>query len=241
MRELIWGKFHLEYEKVSFDIDAILKLKNKMIDDLNKLTRCLEIYLAYLINVENCSALSVIENLNVNWVLSFNYTDTYRRIYDNGSKKIEYDYIHGVAKRESSMDDCNMILGIDEYLMGDYRDKDNEFVEFKKFYQRIFKGTGNHYTEWISQHKHNLAVFKNHPNPPTLNVYIFGHSLDNTDGDILRDFILQDSSVITIFYHNKEALGKQIANLVAVIGEEELIKRTNKSTQTIYFVSIENV
>ena len=39
----------------------------------------------------------------------------------------------------------------------------------------------------------------------------------------------------TIFYHSKEALGKLIANLVKVIGEEELIRRTDGNNRTIVF------
>ena len=39
----------------------------------------------------------------------------------------------------------NMVLGIDEYLEGDARDKDLEFIEFKKFFQRIHKETGGLY------------------------------------------------------------------------------------------------
>lgn len=39
----------------------------------------------------------------------------------------------------------------------------------------------------------------------------------------------------TIYYHNKEAMGKQIANLVKIIGQDELIKRTSGSEKTIDF------
>ena len=134
-----------------------------------------------------------------------------------------------------------MILGIDEYLNDLSKNADNEFVEFKKFFQRIFKGTGNVYTEWINTHQENLRIFKKVPNPPPMNIYIFGHSLDNTDGDVLRNLIRQEHTNTTIFYHNREALGKQIANLVAVLGEDELIRRTNKGTQTIFFESTEIV
>ena len=72
-------------------------------------------------------------------------------------------------------------------------------------------------------------------NPPKHNIYIFGHSLDNTDGDIIRDLILNDNVYTTIFYHNKKELGKKIANLVKVIGQDELIKKTGGSTKTIEF------
>ena len=59
--------------------------------------------------------------------------------------------------------------------------------------------------------------------------------MDITDGDILRDLILNNNVNTIIFYHNKESMGKQIANLVKVIGEDELIKRTGGNTKTIEF------
>lgn len=67
------------------------------------------------------------------------------------------------------------------------------------------------------------------------NLYIFGHSLDVTDRDILRDLILNDNVSTTIFYHNKENMGKQITNLVKVVEVNELIGRTGGSTRTIKF------
>lgn len=39
----------------------------------------------------------------------------------------------------------------------------------------------------------------------------------------------------TIFYFNKDDFGAKIANLVKVIGQDELIKRTGGSTKTIEF------
>lgn len=72
-------------------------------------------------------------------------------------------------------------------------------------------------------------------NEKIYNVYIFGHSLDATDKDVLRDLILNDNVHTTIFYHSKEELGRKIANLVKVIGQDELIRRTGGSTKTIEF------
>lgn len=73
-------------------------------------------------------------------------------------------------------------------------------------------------------------------NPPKHNLYIFGHSLDLTDGDILRDLMLNNNVYTTIFYLSKDVEGQQIANLVKVIGQDELIKRTGGKTATIEFV-----
>ena len=72
-------------------------------------------------------------------------------------------------------------------------------------------------------------------NPPRHNLYIFGHSLDVTDKDILRDLILNDNVYTTIYYPDKKELGRKIANLVKVIGQDELIRRTGGSTKTIDF------
>ena len=160
---------------------------------------------------------------------------TYRLLYDAEGTSIQYHHLHGVARKESNIEMCNMVLGIDEYLDDSLKNTDNEFVEFKKFYQRIFKGTGNTYTKWLFEHQKYLYLFRNSLEKPVMNVYIFGHSLDKTDGDVLRNLILQENTHTTIFYHNRQALGKQIANLVAVIGEDELIKRTSMVSQTIFF------
>lgn len=70
---------------------------------------------------------------------------------------------------------------------------------------------------------------------PIHNLYIFGHSLDVTDKDIFKELILHDNVYTTIFYLNKDVKGQLIANLVKVIGQDELIKRTGGSTKTIEF------
>lgn len=66
-------------------------------------------------------------------------------------------------------------------------------------------------------------------------LFIFGHSLDVTDKDILRDLILNDNVETTIYYYSKTGqdkgdFGNKIANLTKVIGEEELVKRTSEHT-----------
>ena len=61
----------------------------------------------------------------------------------------------------------------------------------------------------------------------TRHLYIFVHSLDITDGYILRDLILNEKVFTTIYYKDKSTMKKQIVNLIKVIGEDELIKRTS--------------
>lgn len=249
-----------------YDVDFISKNKDCMLNDLNKLIRCLEIYLACYINQYSVKKISPnIEELGIDKVLSFNYTNTYARIYGDPEKgNIEYDYIHGKADINSTMETNNMVLGIDEYLSKKKRNKDIEFIAFKKYYQRIYKETGCKYKDWINtikeenriymERKHDCEIFlKNgyglsneieerraelkqlNENPPRHNLYIFGHSLDITDKDVLKDLILNDNVYTTIYYPDKEELGRKIANLVKVIGQDELIRRTGGNTKTIEF------
>ena len=132
------------------------------------------------------------------------------------------------------------------------------------FYQRIHKQTGCEYKDWINAiiqennkyleriRKQQIDLDKNRgmgyegsrirenilqlkKNPPKHNLYIFGHSLDRTDKDVLKELILNDNVYTTIFYHNKKEFGRKIANLVKIIGQDELIRRTGGSTKTIEF------
>ena len=240
------------------------QIRDDLQRDLLKLIRALEIYLANYVERIECNSISPdIKNIKVNKVLSFNYTSTYEKIYGNSG--IEFDYIHGKSNIKNTIQKNNMVLGIDEYLSLDRRNVDLEFIAFKKFYQRIHKQTGCKYKEWVDEIKQDYFDYLQRQEvarqreqryiPESMqrmmnelsasvmkeekyslhNLYIFGHSLDITDKDILRDLILNDNVYTTIYYLNKDVMGQQIANLVKVIGQDELIKRTGGNTKTIEF------
>lgn len=237
------------------------KVRDKLEEDLNKLIRAFEIYLTeYVENIEiklispdikeivSCSCASP-QRKGVIYgnILSFNYTNIYEKVYWNNIGYIEtsgnyMDHIHGKADISNTIESNNMVLGIDEYLGRKKRDKYVEFIAFKKFYQRIHKGTGCKYKEWIDSiqkdvERKNTYIYdnKDYFNDSYHNLFFFGHSLDITDKDILRDLILNDNVHTTIFYHDKDAMGQQIANLVKVIGQEELIRRTGGKDKLIEF------
>lgn len=252
-------------------------VRDKLYRDSNRLIRALEIYLVEYVGKIECKCFSPdIEQISrtitgkdsviISKVLSFNYSNTYERIYFPRNNIEEHiDYIHGKANIENTILTNNMVLGIDEYLPEERKNKEVEFISFKKFYQRIYKETGCKYKNWIDDIKYEYLEYlqkREEANnrskihwregissvldslvTSTLlrtdcnihNLYIFGHSLDVTDGDVLRDLILNDNVHTTIFYYNKDAMGQQIANLVRVIGQDELIRRTGGSTRTIEF------
>lgn len=200
--------------------------------ELDKLIRSLEIYICEFVNeIDIIKENDDIKTITPDYVLSFNYSNTYERIYGQ-SKEVTYDYIHGKADIENNVDTCNLVLGIDEYLEDDKNDK-LEFIAFKKFYQRIYKSTDSTYMKWVEQIKKYPEV--NH------NLFIFGHSLDKTDRDILKLLICNDNVTTKIYYYrknknDKKELGKLIKNLVRIMGQDELISRTMGEHKTIEFI-----
>ena len=139
------------FNGVYFDMRPMSRYREQFLDDLNKLTRCLEIYLSdYINNLPVSKRLPDILGLKVDKVLSFNYTNTYERLYGKDNPDIEYDYIHGKADIAHDINSCNLVLGIDEYLPEKERDENIEFIQFKKFYQSIYKKTGCKYLDWIN-------------------------------------------------------------------------------------------
>lgn len=225
------------------------QIRDRLYSDLNRLIRALEIYMTAYIEQMECNLESPdISNIWFDGILSFNYTNTYEKLYDSKGLA-NYDYIHGKANIKNKIYTNNMVLGIDEYLPKHRKDKDVDFISFKKFYQRIYKETGCEYRKWVDDIRSNNPIknrtyggFDENGNKviestysSQHNLYIFGHSLDVTDGDILKDLILNDNVYTTIYYVNKDVMGQQIVNLVKVIGQDELIKRTGGKNKTIEF------
>lgn len=223
--------------KRTIEVAEIERLKDKLIGDLKRLTRCLEIYLDKYVGEKKIELrIPEIHGKDFQCVLSFNYTDTYEKLY--GEKKsseieIKYDYIHGKVNSNGSLETCNLVLGIDEYLDEDKKRNDNEYIQFKKFYQRIVKKTGCKYMDWIEDAK--KSVLECEEKEKQNKVYIFGHSLDVTDGDIIASLINMPNTQTIIYHHNQEAFEKQVCNLVKILGENELIAKVYGHNASIIF------
>lgn len=235
--------------------------------DLEELIIALEIYLYHFVNKmvseKKVKEKDFVKVLHVDKVISFNYTDTYKNLYDNCCCA-EYNYIHGKANEYNSENKSNIVLGIEEYFDDEQKNKCLEFVKFKKYYQRIQKNTDSKYYDWINEVRKEQTEYYNkvslkekirlciwilkekfkdieynlplpQVNKEQHNLYIIGHSLDINDKDILRDLILNDNVTTTIFYY-KDSYDKTICNLIKTIGLEETSKRTKGNNQTILFV-----
>ena len=215
-------------------------LIEKTYQDLNNLIRCLEIYLDNCVGKMPTLHYSPdIRELEIGSIISFNYTTIPTEIYS--SLNVHTHYIHGHAETERSAIDNNMVLGVNEYWEGNDKNTHTNFNLYKKFVQRIIKETGIDYKRTLrymqSEENRRKTILKGKKSgSPYINhIYIFGHSLDVTDGDILREIIEADDTDTTIFYKDKQQQANQIANLSKVLGQDELLERTFSISPTIIF------
>lgn len=213
-------------EAVDISGISIQKIKTDMLSGLNNLIRCFEIYLSECVeHIEPDERTLDISNIAFDKVLSFNYTDTYSRLYCKSNSSTEVDYLHGKIRSDTSSSN-NMVLGIDEYLCKEDQYTNTMFIEFKKYFQRIHKRTGCKYKQWFDEI--NKSTEKS-------NAYIFGHSLAATDKDILLEFLNNDKIVTTVFYRNDESYADLIINLVKLLGVDELTAKVHGRDPHIIF------
>ena len=230
------------FYRPQYSKDVFARWNALLISNLNRLISALNFYLYYYVGkisisysspdiLEICEANSKNTNNNLK-LLSFNYTNTFESNY---TKNVKTHYIHG--KATGSKSNCNIVLGINEYLNKKERSQNVDFIDFQKYFQRIQKRTGNEYKNWLSE----INNQKYDNKEPKHKLYIFGHSLDVTDSDIIKEFILNKHIETTIFYHDQQAYENRIRNLIKIIGKDELIKRTSSTHPTIIFQQQENI
>lgn len=229
-------KFKKYIERKKWDLDhkiTVKEFREKVFEDLEHLTRALELYLdVFVQKISVSNRIQEISNLTPDYVINFNYTDTYERIY----KKGKVYHIHGKADAKRSAEENDMVLGIDEYWDGDERDERTNFTIFKKFSQRIQKHTGNESYKYLKEIQKlfkektgwsgNVDIFKDHPDGVSY-VYVFGHSLDVTDKDILSSYIGDDSTSVIVYCMDKGTEGELIANTIKLISEKRLLDKSN--------------
>ena len=133
----------------------------------------------------------------------------------------------------------NMVLGIEEYLDEEDRNKKLDFIQFKKYFQRIYKKTGCRYEHWIEDiEKSHIPMGNRELQNYTDNIYIYGHSLDITDKDVLKELILLEKTQISIYYRDEDDFAQKISNLVKLVGQGYLIDKVYGSHPKIKFKKI---
>ncbi|MCM1415751.1 MAG: bacteriophage abortive infection AbiH family protein [bacterium] len=233
------GKFIHQADKAPDHQPTFRNFLDKSYSDLRQLIRCIEIYLTEYIETMPIAKFSPdIKSLNIHAVLNFNYTHTYAKNYFAGDN-VKIHYIHGETRISASLTENNMVLGIDEYYDENEKNNHTNYNIYKKFTQRILNETGFTYRNWIKNINDNYQRFQNRINKGYMEydqIFIFGHSLDITDKDVLKDLIYRPSVQTTIFYHDKQQQTQQIANLVKMLGQNNFIEMVNHVPQKIKFI-----
>ena len=239
-------KFDKYSEKKKWNSDhkpTIRDFRDKAFEDLERLTRAFELYLiAFVEKIPIDKKIPEMVDLTPDYVITFNYTNTYETLY----KKGEVYHIHGKTDVTRSAEENDMVLGIDEYWTGDEKNERTNFTIFKKFSQRIQKHTGNDAYKYLKEMKRifktsgevwtgGVNTSKVHPDGVS-HVYVFGHSLDVTDRDILSSFIGDDSTAVTVYCRDRGTEGELIANTIKLIGEEQLLDKSNHIPSKLSYV-----
>lgn len=209
--------------------------------DMERMIKAFEIYLIERVEGIDITYLSPdIQEIDANRVLSFNYTHIYEKLYSNNKTKVHH--IHGEVKKDF-VSENNMVLGVDEYWDRQEAHRHTNYNIFKKFTQRILKETGFEYRNWIeSESKKSYIQHIGTRNRSSwtdmgiTDVYVFGHSLDVTDSDILIEFFMEECFNVHIFYKDKIKEAALIANVVKMIGEDEFIRQINSVPHKIEFI-----
>ena len=202
------------------DID---ELRDKLLVDLRRLARAIEIYLIYWVDNMPINKMNPdVARIHPDKVISFNYTHTFEKVYSRSDFNVEYCYIHGEIRNKLTTKDNNMVLGIDDYVVDG--DENGYFIGFKKYYQRLEYSNDANYKEWIEE-------IKSKPKEKH-ELFVFGHSLDVTDIEVFKSLLDLENLKTTIYCLDKEKQADLISKVIILIGKTKTIKKIDSGNIT---------
>lgn len=199
-----------------FDNQEIDNFISHLENDLSDFINALDYYIGFIDKFDVANRISDIQGVRIDKVISFNYSDTYRRLYRNDMSDENIHFIHGKANRTLGDSASKLVLGTNDTLSDQEKDSNISCVKFKKYFQRIYKRTGNDYKRFLKEADEERSG-------ETIRSYFFGHSLAATDGDVIRR-VIEASDYVVIFYHDDMQHREAITNLVTVLGRDKLIE-----------------
>lgn len=203
-----------ELPKISKFIDDSKNIKSyaqlicMLENDLDTLIYLFNSYVFDYINKNECDKfIEEIMLLEIDGVISFNYSDTYERVYR--PKKDIVSYVHGKAKNDRYK---KLVLGYDTVDKNIPEEISHLNIYFKKYYQKVLNDTDKKYIKWITRIKENKKNMHN--------VYFVGHSMDITDKEIINGLILNENVNTIVYYYDDDDKKRKIKNLVRTLGAE---------------------
>lgn len=222
----IWIYIEEEFRSEQYGI-LKKKILQSLRDEFDEFIKAFEIYLLEFVHgVEHSEVLEQIKNIKADYVISFNYTHT-EEWY--GVNKDKVHHLHGVIREDVKEDKGknvngqknNMVMGVNEQ-----KDQNIDFIYFVKYFQRIQKASGTKYKDFtFVKYQYEL--------------HIYGHSLDETDEDILKNVIgsidvnaelsLKPKKVF-IYYYDAADYEQKVINLIKLYGRSVVERQMEKKS-----------
>lgn len=203
------------------------KILKSMRESFDEFINAFEIYLyEFVYREKNVPILDQIRRISPKYVVSFNYTLT-EKLY--GIKEENVHHIHGMMRENLSDGKNNMVLGVNEQ-----ENQDMDFIYFVKYFQRIQKASGVKYKHFVRSYYRRNDIGRMVKEEYRLHVY--GHSLDETDEDILKYMIghigeqgqlILNPKQVVIYYYDESDYEQKVINLIKLYGRpivEEFIE-----------------
>lgn len=221
-RNGIYIKKELANYLVGINRKAVIKILHKEFDDL---CDCLWLYLKdiepHCREIKSEFTYQQIENIGADAVITFNYTDTYKRYGISSENAI---HVHG------SLEENNIVLGFD-----DDNERELQYVYFKKYMQCILKRTPilNQYNFSVKVLGEGGTNAHDYEDPI---MHFFGHSLDLTDREKLK-YLFNIAARIKIYYYDEDDHEEKIEKVIALLGKQDALR--GMQNKRIEFIQIE--
>ena len=153
-------------------------------------------------------------------VFSLNYTETFESLYIrnkniNNTNAVVH-HIHGKTK-------TNIVLGVPSNKTDELNKINTRYLGFKKYFQRVVYHTDQSYMSCLEELR-----FIKEETEESLDVFVYGHSLDVTDKDIIKE-LFDLANKIVVYYYNQVELERYVSRLVSIYGKNRFDRfRTNK-------------
>ena len=248
----LWGKYIDASGNIVVSVRApyasmrygILKKKilQSLREEFDEFILAFEIYLQEFVQREkDVKALRQIKEIGIDYVISFNYTLT-EKMY--GITEENVHHIHGMIREGDLPRENGMVMGVND------QDGQNiDFIYFVKFFQRIQKKSGVKYKNFVER-EDKKAREMGWARLEEYLLHIYGHSLDETDADILK-YVIGDvnqkgelnlkANQVIIYYYSPSDYEQKVINLIKLYGrsiveeymEKDKIKFVETSSQTV--------
>ena len=214
--------------KSTWNDETLNKLSQDVFEQIQSFIQIFKEYILWISTEIEIQNIKFFNDLKIDHLLSFNYTDTFMKLYNGNLNEENICYVHGKVSK-------NIEKGIVMGVGSDYYDENihEEFLEFFKFFQRYKFTTDNKYLDWINDN--DIC-----PNSEKNKVIIYGHSLDPTDRDILKPFFESNRTEIVIYYLDNIDRLKLEKNILKILGKNGFSSYLMEPNSKVKFKKISN-